>query len=244
MAGPTLDWTLADHALAVLLVVAMPFAADWEHRRFAAAVLRSDRDARWRGYVRTMVVEWILVLVVVILWLQQRRALAALGLPLDVAMRGWIGFGVGLAAVAFLVVQGRAAARSPEAMQAARRQLQPIESLIPRTDREARAFAALSITAGICEEILYRGFLLAWCASFTGAWLAAVLTSIAFGMGHAYQGAAGVWRTGLLGLGLAALALGSGALWAPMLVHAVIDLNSGWLGRRALAGASNSRGVL
>ena len=33
---------------------------------------------------------------------------------------------------------------------------------LPRDDRELRAFVGLSATAGIVEEIIYRGFLI-WC---------------------------------------------------------------------------------
>jgi membrane protease YdiL (CAAX protease family) len=78
-------------------------------------------------------------------------------------------------------------------------------------------------------------FLHAWCASFIGAWPAVLGTSIAFGLGHAYQGRAGIARTGGLGLVLSVLAYLSATIWGPMLLHAAIDLNSGWLGRRALA---------
>ena len=42
----------------------------------------------------------------------------------------------------------------------------------------------VSITAGVCEELLYRGFLMAHLASFFGTW-PAVLSSLAFGIVHA-----------------------------------------------------------
>jgi membrane protease YdiL (CAAX protease family) len=37
---------------------------------------------------------------------------------------------------------------------------------------------------------------------------------------------------------MAVIYLLAGSVWAPALVHAAIDLNSGYLGRRALQGSS------
>jgi membrane protease YdiL (CAAX protease family) len=82
--------------------------------------------------------------------------------------------------------------------------------------------------------MLYRGFLLAWFAALLGTWPALGLSSLAFGAGHAYQGGQGVLRTGGLGLVLAGLFWLTGSLLPPILLHAVVDLNSGWLGRRVL----------
>ena len=58
------------------------------------------------------------------------------------------------------------------------------------------------MTAGVCEELVYRGFMIAYFSAALGVsfWVAAVLSSVAFGIAHFYQGPAGILRTGLVGM--------------------------------------------
>jgi membrane protease YdiL (CAAX protease family) len=85
----------------------------------------------------------------------------------------------------------------------------------------------VGVTAGVCEEWLYRGFFLALVAAVAPGLPGPVLVlvaALAFGLAHAYQGPAGVLTTGVLGGVLAAVYLSSGSLLLPVLLHAVIDL--------------------
>jgi membrane protease YdiL (CAAX protease family) len=63
--------------------------------------------------------------------------------------------------------------------------------LLPRTTVESIVWIAVSITAGICEELMFRGFLQRQILTLTGsAALAIGAQAIVFGATHAYQG----WR--------------------------------------------------
>jgi membrane protease YdiL (CAAX protease family) len=100
-------------------------------------------------------------------------------------------------------------------------------ALLPRTRAERRLFTVVGLTAGLCEEWLYRGFLLAVVAALLGGAPTPVLVAVAgvaFGLAHAYQGVAGVLTTGVLGAVLAALYLGTGSLLLPVVLHALVDL--------------------
>jgi len=100
--------------------------------------------------------------------------------------------------------------------------------LLPRTRRERWVFALLSVTAGVCEELVFRGFLLPVLADATGSLaLALVLSSGAFGIMHAYQQPAGAARATLLGMLLAVPFLATGSLLPSILAHAGIDLLAG-----------------
>jgi uncharacterized protein len=93
---------------------------------------------------------------------------------------------------------------------------------------ERRWFAALSITAGFSEELLFRGFLLRYLHTMPlhlpFVW--AVLTSaLIFGAHHLYQGRQGFLSTAILGLVFTAVLLVTGSLWAGMLYHAATDLS-------------------
>ena len=108
--------------------------------------------------------------------------------------------------------------------------------LLPRTRGEKLYFTGLSLCAGFGEEMAYRRYAIAVLAPIVGnVWGAAVLSSCVFGLLHAYQGALGVVRTGLLGLILAASFILAGSLWPAIIAHAAVDLIGGLvLGERML----------
>lgn len=102
--------------------------------------------------------------------------------------------------------------------------------LLPRTGRERRAFAALSVAAGFGEELAYRGYAIVGLGLLAaGPWAAAALSSAVFGLLHAYQGVEGVVRTGLTGFALAAGVLLSGSLLPAIAAHILVDLVAGLL---------------
>jgi membrane protease YdiL (CAAX protease family) len=112
--------------------------------------------------------------------------------------------------------------------------------LLPRTAREKGVFGGLSFIAGFGEEIAYRGFALAWAVQLLGSPSAAIgLTSLAFGLLHAYQGVVGVVRTGLLGALYAASVVGTGNLWPAILSHIAVDLLAGLVLADTLTGAAD-----
>jgi membrane protease YdiL (CAAX protease family) len=83
--------------------------------------------------------------------------------------------------------------------------------------------------AAFGEEISYRGYLLARAASAGGCsraayWIAVMLVSVLFGMGHYYKGPSGILDSGMAGLVLGATYLLSGRnLWTCVLAHGFID---------------------
>ncbi len=97
--------------------------------------------------------------------------------------------------------------------------------LIPETPREKLwAVLILAPTAAFCEEFLFRGYLLTqlhdWLHSLLWAW---VVSSVAFGLAHFYQGWSGMVRAGLLGALLAYPVVRWGNLYPAMLAHWMID---------------------
>jgi membrane protease YdiL (CAAX protease family) len=57
---------------------------------------------------------------------------------------------------------------------------------------------------------------------------------VIFGLGHAYQGATGIVKTGVIGLVMALLTVLSGSLWPAILFHATMDITSGRMLHAAL----------
>jgi membrane protease YdiL (CAAX protease family) len=102
--------------------------------------------------------------------------------------------------------------------------------MLPVTPSERLRWVLVCLTAGVCEELLYRGFLLQYLRGHLyggpalGLTLAWLLSSLIFGFGHFYQGAAGVVRTTIAGLMLGLLAILTGNLLLPIVVHCLLDL--------------------
>lgn len=111
--------------------------------------------------------------------------------------------------------------------------------LLPRTRRERACFAGLSFVAGTGEEIAYRGYAMsALGAMSVGPWMAAAVTSAAFGLLHSYQGARGVVMTGVAGFAFAVSFILTRSIWPAIAAHIAIDLVAGLvLGEKLLTHA-------
>jgi membrane protease YdiL (CAAX protease family) len=111
-----------------------------------------------------------------------------------------------------------------------------LRKLVPNLGLEMAAFAIVCLTAGVCEELLYRGWLINLLRAATGSlWAAAVASSILFGAAHAYQGVKGILRATFVGLQLAALYVLVGSLIPGQFLHAGVDLLAGVAGALSLA---------
>jgi sodium transport system permease protein len=82
-------------------------------------------------------------------------------------------------------------------------------------------FLAFAVTPAICEELAFRGFILSGLQRTHRYRLAAVMSSIAFGIVHMIPQQ--VFNATLLGLVLAALALRSGSLWPGVIFHLIFN---------------------
>ena len=99
--------------------------------------------------------------------------------------------------------------------------------MCPQNSHDYRYFIPVSITAGIVEEFLYRGFAFWYLAHFMPIWAVVVVSSLAFGLAHSYQGVSGMVRVTLIGLAFGAFYVWTGSIWLPMLAHAILDVVQG-----------------
>jgi membrane protease YdiL (CAAX protease family) len=229
---------LAAVVVAGYLVVGEPVAGHVLHRRLEGR-LRTDPRARRSFYVRLLILEWGLALLALVVWLSAPGVDAGqVGLRWPQQWPGPVTGLVVLCVVVFVVISTRALrggalleVAEPVRRRGEGRHTEPAAhatlALLPRTAGERRLFTLVGVTAGVCEEWLYRGFFLAVVAAVAGGLptgLLVVVAAVAFGLAHAYQGRAGVLTTGVLGGVMAALYLQTGSLLLPVLLHAAIDL--------------------
>jgi len=114
--------------------------------------------------------------------------------------------------------------------------LQPIaERILPQSTVELLPYLALAITAGLCEEFLYRGFGMAVLANLgLRTWVVVVLSSVLFGLAHSYQGRGGVVMTMVVGLVLGTSKIAFGSLVPAVFWHSAVDVVAGTAGPRYL----------
>lgn len=100
--------------------------------------------------------------------------------------------------------------------------------LIPGTTLELLIWFSVSATAGISEEIIFRGYLQRQFAGITRSMLAGVLISAAiFGAAHGYEGSPRMILIGIYGLMFGLLAWWRKSLRPGMIAHAWHDAISG-----------------
>lgn len=220
--------------LLLLLTVAFPFMGMQDFRLLMRRTREGDADARTKFYKEYLIWLWPLTIGLSAWWLLSGNGLESLGLIPVAAGRQWIVIGIAALVMLAQVIYMEWAARNAESLAKVKNQMGDLSNLAPQTDAEGRLFTMVSITAGVCEEILYRGLLFATLVPLVGTWPAVGISSLIFGLGHAYQGISGIVKTGMVGLTLALLTVFSGSLFAAIVLHAVIDLASGRIMGRAL----------
>lgn len=103
-----------------------------------------------------------------------------------------------------------------------------VTKIAPHGSVEIALWIALSITAGICEEILFRGYLQQQLTRVTGRlWLGVVISALIFGSAHAYEGKAAMINLALFGALFGILAVVRRNLRAGILAHAWHDAFTG-----------------
>jgi len=222
----------SDYAFAALFVLILPAYGLWEYRQLKRWIAEGLPEPRLKSYRLTMSVLWLLTITLMMVWTATARPWSVLGLELGV--RWWIGVVIIVVMGGLTLKENRAILRDPKKAESMRARYEHLGDLLPSNDQEGTWWVALSMTAGVCEELLFRGFLIALVSSVLNIWWAVGISSVIFGLNHAYQGVGGIMKTAIFGLLMAGMYQLTGSLWTPIVVHALIDLNSGYLGRRLM----------
>lgn len=218
-----------DFILAGLIAIAYPI---WDTffltPRMQQGVAADPSRGRIRFYGVTIASLWIATGAVAAAWIAAARPWGPIGLVVPL---GWrlVVTGVLVAAVLLLYRSQLAAVRRLDPARRARVRARQggVSILVPRNPNERVWFAWVSLSAGFCEELIYRGFLIWVFRPWLGLWGAALVSTIAFGLGHAYQGAPGAIRAAAVGALFALLTIATGSIVPAIVLHALLDLISG-----------------
>ena len=211
------------------LLVLLPAIALKSARVFNAPADDPARRAippRMRIYQNTIV---LLLLLFALAWFTART----FGYPLFAIPR--LGARELIAGAGALLLQFGMMFVSQAARTVDERQSMPVNRMMPQSPRERALFSVVSVVAGISEEAAYRGVLMSvlW-YGLGNPWLAALISALAFAVGHALQG----WKSMIVVFAMAcsmhALVWYTGTLVIAMAVHAMYDLLAPTVRRRIL----------
>ena len=145
--------------------------------------------------------------------------LASLGLAAIIGTLHWLN----------LRRAGKSSGKAPELMRLLARRILPIKTV------ELLPYCALAVTAGVCEEFLYRGFAMGALSSVGFPASAVVLlTAVLFGLAHVYQGRTGILGTFVMGILFGGVRLAYDTLVPVVMMHIAVDLVAGIAGPRYL----------
>jgi len=221
------------HTLGLILaVLAMSFTGS---ERMAANASRPH--GRLILYVATMIVDWVIVGYI---WLGLKRRSVRLRdviggswkspedgfLDFAIAVGFWITSSLILAAAKLGL--GLATLDPAKTMGEVSDLKKTLGFIVPQGAIEMAAFVALTMTAGFCEELIYRGYFQqqfrAWTNNLA---LAIVAQGILFGASHGYQGWKFMVLIAIYGCLFGILAAWRKSLRSGMMAHAWQDLFSG-----------------
>jgi membrane protease YdiL (CAAX protease family) len=212
------------HVLVFLILV----GPVWDYYEFKRLKASTDPGAKVKFYKKILVAQWALSALVLlavgrgIFWAPAKFAW------MNSVVARSVGGGV-LVGVALGLVLPFLALSKPKGRAAIRKAFAKMAFFVPTHAGQFSWFGALAITAGICEEWVFRGFLFRYFGEtpwHLGLAAAFVISTVLFGVNHFYQGWTGILSTALIGAGLGLLYLWTGSLLAPMIVHALVDLRA------------------
>ena len=206
---------LATWAFAVFVGVLLPIAAVRQHYALRSGALQAP--SRTALYASAFVTHLLLaagVLAAAIsddLWLFP---------PFAVERRGLIAAGIALA-LGLLLLFERFRVTDALALERAR-------LIAPRTPREYAAFCGVAVSAGVAEQLAYRGVLFSFLLWYSGSYpAAALLSAIPFGLVHLFQG----WRSAAIVTVIALrdqiLVVLTGTLVYAIVIHIIHDIIAG-----------------
>jgi len=244
------------HAAAIIGDAVVVFFLIWaivrfskDYRQLKDAVARGDLEARTGFYRRALVLEWISALLALLGLGFSREKLTPGFLQMERTATGqWlsslskgvsstflaalvVGIVLGLVIVVVVRIVAKRRGTAPGAnantpRAGLQKWLPDFGAFIPTSARERWLFAAVALSAGICEEVVYRGWLLfALHREFALTGAAALLAAaVLFGLAHSYQGPLGILSATLAGVLMCVLYVGTGTLLVPIVLHSLIDL--------------------
>lgn len=181
---------------------------------------------------------WLVSFVIIGLWIYKSRSLVDFGFGVpqinhNILLLTFVFIGLYVGDLFFETI-------TPARKQKTISKLTENTPFLPRNNKEFAHFTFAALTAGVCEEIIFRAFLINYLLAFSGHTLigefsAIILPALLFSVVHIYQGHKAVLKILLAGILFGLIYYLSGSLLIVMLLHFLLDMISAYVGMRLLA---------
>ena len=197
--------------------------------------IKIDERFKLADYKRTIFIFWTTTILILI------NSFYDQGLDLNLyPVFNIVGIVLSVLVILFILFQLKQLVVTYETAPAVRERLGEVYDYLPKTKIELNWFILLSISAGICEEIIFRVFLFSVLVQDAGLIVAFVLTNITFALTHIGSGKQNLLSSFILGLLFTSIYYFTNNIWIVVVLHTAIDINAGVLGYRIkLAGADS-----
>ena len=214
---------------AIITVLGFIVFRDLRERHLGATAPTKSVQHHYRN---TSLSLWLLCAICLACWMLAGRSLSDIGLRATQGWTGWLAWGLAAASIGYGLYALLTTAIDRDARCRLRRdfaEAEGFEEIRPRTAGDHVGFQYLSLTAGVTEEVIFRGFLIATLALVMPVWAAALASMAVFILAHAYQGISGMIRITPITALMTVVVLLGGSLWPAMIIHALADAVAGAL---------------
>jgi membrane protease YdiL (CAAX protease family) len=230
------------HVLAVYWIAVAPGLSWWSYRRDTARLRAGDPAFRFRLYRRVLIKQGVTIAAIAGLVVSGLVPGEMVGLR---APASWP-WAIGLSVAAIVLLVWSARRMRPKAQMIREKMRDRGGAVLPESDAERRWFAAVSVGAGVSEELAYRGFMFFYLTAYVprlNTLESVILTSVIFGVAHLYQGWRGIVASGISGLILACAFVLTGNLLLPMVLHAMGNLRGALIFRGQVSSRPQGSGL-
>ncbi len=219
--------TILDLIMLFIIIVVWQVYTAISLKRHPIEKLRED-PKRLSSYNYTMLQLWSMALGILVIWAWVGRPFFLLGFGHSLDAPTLVAWGVAALGILFSAFQLYQVKTSEAAREKIRQQLEEVgeytKLLMPTTDKEHRRSMWVGITAGITEEIIFRGYLIWAFSLFMNPWLAGLLSITLFVVLHRYQEKAGLIQVTGFAVVTTILYLICGSLWPVIVLHVGVDM--------------------
>jgi len=220
-----------DHILAFIFCIAIPLYGAIQ-RRHGFADISFSSEQKKRIYISGSFSLFIMGMVVMSVWLIFKRPLAEIGLTQPVDFRWWWWMPIAFALVYLLDTV--VTLSSKKELDKTVDNWKKRTPFLPTKNNELPEYFLLCFSAGVFEEIVYRGYLVNYCwYLFDGSnyqeLLSIFLPAFVFSIAHFYQGGKAVIKIFILAVFFGYLFIYSGSLLLVMILHFLVDAIVGLL---------------
>lgn len=220
--------TFWDHLFFILIGILLPVLSLLRGRIDMEGVQMEIRNKR-KFYFANAGILWIGALLVFILWILAGRLFIELGVrwPLTDA--------IVVALTALFIVAYIVETTSELKKENKDSEILKASPFLPQNYSEFFSFLFLAFSAGVCEEIVYRGFLVNYLLSVINDPIiafnvAVIFPAVIFGVVHMYQGLKSVLKISIMSLLFSTIFIFSQSLLIVIVLHFTIDAIGGFIG--------------